>query len=111
MMYMLWLGGFRYVIGRREVMAVRDPKTEWLRVQIYRKMTPQQRIMIAAQLYEDGISILRASILDRYPDLTPEALQREVRRRLLSRVEFQQVEAYLQTRRQYGAAKHSTPSD
>ena len=31
-------------------MAVRDPKTEQLRVDIYRQMTPQARMLIAAQM-------------------------------------------------------------
>ena len=64
-------------------MAVRDPKTEWLRVQLYRQMTPQERIEIAARMFEDAVSIVRSSILDRNPDITPEALEREVRRRVL----------------------------
>jgi len=38
-------------------MAVRDPKNEWLRVKIYRSMTSQQRILLAAQMYEDGIRV------------------------------------------------------
>ena len=66
-------------------MAERDPKTEWLRVQLYRRMTPQQRIEIAAQLYDDGVGIVRSSILDRTPNIAPDALQREIRRRVLPR--------------------------
>ena len=66
-------------------MAERDPKTEWLRVQLYRRMTPQQRIEIAAQLYDDGVGIVRSSILDRNPNIAPDALQREIRRRVLPR--------------------------
>jgi hypothetical protein len=66
-------------------MAERDPKTEWLRVQLYRRMTPQQRIEIAAQLYDDGVGIVRSSILDRNPNIAPDVLQREIRRRVLPR--------------------------
>lgn len=51
-------------------MAERDPETEWLRVQIYRRMTPQQRIEIAAQMFEEGVDIVRSSILDRDPDIS-----------------------------------------
>lgn len=66
-------------------MAVRDKRTEWLRVQIYRRMSGEQRIQIAAEMYEDGVDIVRSSILDRQPDISPEELRREVRRRLLPR--------------------------
>ena len=66
-------------------MAVRDRRTEWLRVQMYRRMTPQERIRIAAQLFEDGVSIVRSSILDRNPEISEEELQQEIRRRVLPR--------------------------
>ncbi|MBM3189774.1 MAG: hypothetical protein FJZ90_13735 [Chloroflexi bacterium] len=38
-------------------MPTRDPVTEALRVRIYRAMTPEQRIAIAARLFEDGVAI------------------------------------------------------
>lgn len=66
-------------------MAIRDKRTEWLRVRLYRRMTPQQRILIAAQLFEDGVSIVRSSILDRYPDISPEELRERIRQRVLPR--------------------------
>lgn len=66
-------------------MAVRDKETEWLRVQLYRRMTPQQRILIAVQLFEDGVSIVRSSILDQHPDISPEELHYQTRRRVLPR--------------------------
>ncbi len=66
-------------------MAVRDKRTEALRVQIYRRMTPEQRMLIAAQMFEDGVEIVRGSILDRHPDWSPEEVEREVRRRVLPR--------------------------
>ena len=80
-------------------MAVRDPKNEWLRVKIYRSMTSQQRILLAAQMYEDGINTVRSSILDRRPDISQEELDRQVRRRLLPRNLFEKVEAALAQRR------------
>ena len=64
-------------------MAVRDPETEWLRVQIYRKMTPAERVEIAARLYEDAVALVRSSILHRRPDIAPDDLEYEVRRRVL----------------------------
>ena len=80
-------------------MAVRDPKNEWLRVKIYRNMTSQQRILLAAQMYEDGITMVRSSILDRHPDISQQELDRQVRRRLLPRNLFEKVEAALAQRR------------
>lgn len=79
-------------------MAVRDSATEWLRVQIYRDMTPQQRILIAAQMYEDGVDMVRSAILDRHPNTTPKELERQIRRRLLPRHLFEKVEAALALR-------------
>ena len=66
-------------------MAVRDKQTEWRRVQIYRRMTPDQRLLIAMQMFEDGLQIVRESILDRQPDISEEDLRLEVRRRVLGR--------------------------
>ena len=80
-------------------MAVRDPKNEWLRVKIYRNMTSQQRILLAAQMYEDGINMVRSSILDRHPDISQQELDRQVRRRLLPRNLFEKIEAALAQRR------------
>lgn len=66
-------------------MAVRDPETEWLRVQAYRRMTPAERMEIAAQMYEDAIALIRSSILFRNPDIPPDDLEYEIRRRVLPR--------------------------
>lgn len=64
-------------------MAVRDPKTEWLRVEIYRRMTPQQRIAIALEMTHEAIEMVRASIRYRQPDISEDDLEFEVRRRVL----------------------------
>jgi len=77
-------------------MGVRDPQTEWLRVQIYRRMGGEQRIALAAEMYEDGVAIVQASILDRYPDISADELRRQVRRRVLPRGLALQVERHLQ---------------
>ncbi len=78
-------------------MGVRDPQTEWMRVQAYRRMSGEQRIALAAEMFEDGVAIVRASILNRYPDISPDELKRQVRRRVLPRGLALQVERYLQT--------------
>jgi hypothetical protein len=46
-------------------MALRDQRTEWLKVQIYRRMMPGERIETAARISEDALAIVRSSILDR----------------------------------------------
>jgi len=79
-------------------MGVRDSQTEWMRVQIYRRMSGEQRIALAAEMFEDGVAIVRASILDRYPDISADELKRQVRRRVLPRGLALQVERYLRTR-------------
>ena len=67
-------------------MAVRDPATEWVRVQTYRRMTPAERMEIAAQMYDDAIALVRSSIRLRSPDIAPDDLEYEVRRRAPSGV-------------------------
>ncbi|MHB0874997.1 MAG: hypothetical protein ACYC5O_03010 [Anaerolineae bacterium] len=64
-------------------MAVRDERAEWLRVLIYRRMTAEQRLQIAAEMYDDALEIVADSIRDRRPDIGPDDLRREVRRRVL----------------------------
>jgi len=66
-------------------MAVRDPETEWLRVQAYRRMTPAERMEIAARMYEDAVALIRSSILYRTPGIATDDLEYEVRRRVLPR--------------------------
>jgi hypothetical protein len=64
-------------------MAERDPKTERLRVEIYRRMTPQQRIEIAFEMIHEATEMVRASIRLRQPDISEDDLEFEVRRRVL----------------------------
>ncbi|PKO22183.1 MAG: hypothetical protein CVU38_10790 [Chloroflexi bacterium HGW-Chloroflexi-1] len=66
-------------------MAVRDPETEWLRARTYRRMTPAERMEIAARMYEDAVSLVRSSILHQDPGISPEDLEYEIRRRVLPR--------------------------
>jgi len=88
-------------------MAVRDPKTEQIRIDIYRRMSGEQKVLIAAQMYEDAIANMRYAILDRYPDFTEEEIKREIRRRILTRDEFLKVEAHLEARRHQEAENGS----
>ena len=66
-------------------MAVRDPETEWLRIQTYRRMAPSERMEIAARMYEDAVALIRSSILYRTPGIAAADLEYEVRRRVLPR--------------------------
>ncbi len=92
-------------------MAVRDPKIEHLRVEAYRRMSGEQRIDIAADMFEDGVAIARASILDQDPDITPEELSQQIRRRVLPRELAEQVEAYLRKRSSHDCGtRHPTSS-
>lgn len=84
-------------------MAVRDPKTEKIRVEIYRQMAPEQKMLIAAQMYEDAIANMRSAILDRHPHFTEMELKREIRRRILPRHLFREVETHLEKCRQQKA--------
>jgi hypothetical protein len=65
--------------------SVRDKSTEWLRVRLYRQMSPEDRILTAARMFEDAVEIVRSSILDRSPDIDPAELERQVRHRVLPR--------------------------
>jgi len=64
-------------------MAVRNLETEWLRVQIYRRMAPQQRVAIALEMSAAEIEMVRASIRYRQPDIDDDDLEFEVRKRIL----------------------------
>jgi hypothetical protein len=72
-------------------MALRDERTERMRVSLYRRMTPEERILIAAQLFEDGVAIVRASILDQNPAIGAEELRERIRERVLPRGLARQV--------------------
>ena len=79
-------------------MAVRDKETEALRVALYRRMTPEERILLAAQMFEDGVDIVRSSILDQEPDISPEELHWRIRERVLPRGLARQVREALEER-------------
>ena len=66
-------------------MAVREEQTERLGVQLYRRVTPRQSILVAAGMFEDGITVVRPSIPDRHPDISPEKLRARIRQRMLPR--------------------------
>jgi len=86
-------------------MAIGDPDLEQLRVEAYRRMSGEQRIDIAADMFEDGVAIVRGSILDQQPDITPEELSQQIRRRVLPPELAEQVEAYLRKRSRH---EHAT---
>jgi len=65
--------------------ARRDPRTEGIRVAIYRRMTPEQRLSIAMQMREDAVQIVRDSVRQQHPDWDDRQMEAEVRRRVLPR--------------------------
>jgi hypothetical protein len=64
-------------------MAARDPKTEALRNEIYRRMSGEQKIALAMKMREDAIAMTRDSIRRRRPELSADDLELEVRKRYL----------------------------
>ncbi|HEY72929.1 MAG TPA: hypothetical protein G4N99_06605 [Thermoflexia bacterium] len=80
-------------------MSIRDSQTEWIRVQAYRRMGGERRIALAAEMFEDGVAIVRDSILDHYPDIGDDELRKRIRRRILPRELALQVEHYLRSRK------------
>ncbi len=66
-------------------MAVRDPKTEWMRVRGYRAMTPQRRSEIAQDLIRTGRSIVENAIQKQRPGLSPREFELELWNRIYSR--------------------------
>ncbi len=76
-------------------MAVRDPRTEWLRVKIYRSMTPQHRMRLALDLMDMAQRSALANIKLRHPRIADAELKREMRRRMLPRDLFDRLESYL----------------
>ena len=76
-------------------MAVRDPRTEWMRVKIYRGMTPQRRMQLALDLMDMARRSAIANIKLMHPQIDEQGVQRELRRRMLPRDLFERVEQYL----------------
>jgi hypothetical protein len=66
-------------------MAVRDESNEARLVRMYRQMSPAQRSEIAAQMFEDALALVRASIRQSHPHFSHAELETEVRRRMLPR--------------------------
>ena len=73
-------------------MAVRDSRTEWLRVKVYRDMTPQKRLDIVCSLNQTMRELALGNIRRVHPDWTLADVRRELRRRILSPELFAQVE-------------------
>lgn len=59
-------------------MAVRDPKTEWVRVRPRRCMAPAECMEIAARMCEDAVALIRSSTVYRIPGIPRDAPEYEV---------------------------------
>ncbi|MBI4674006.1 MAG: hypothetical protein HY741_20360 [Chloroflexi bacterium] len=66
-------------------MAVRDLKTEWLRVKGYRAMTPQRRFEIAQGLIHTGRMTVERAIQQQRPNLSARDLEIELWNRIYGR--------------------------
>ncbi len=64
-------------------MSVRDPKTEALRNEIYRRMSGSEKIEIAMKMREQALEMVRDSIRRRRPEISEDDLEFEVRKRYL----------------------------
>jgi len=64
---------------------MRDHETEALRVAIYWRMTGEQRLAIAMRMFDEGVELVRASILAQEPGISAKELQYRVRERVLGR--------------------------
>lgn len=81
-------------------MAVRDPKTEWLRVKGYRAMTPQRRFAIAQELVKTGRVTVARAIRRQRPDLSPREFEIELWNRIYGRAWAEQLRASVRKGRQ-----------
>lgn len=81
-------------------MAVRDVKTEWLRVKGYRAMTPQRRSQIAQGLVRTGRKTVARAIQHQRPELSPREFEIELWNRIYGRVWTQRVRALPRKERQ-----------
>jgi hypothetical protein len=72
-------------------MAIRDPQTEWRRVQGYRAMTPQRRFEIAQGLMRSGRSTVERAIQEQRPGLSPQEIEFELWNRIYGRRWLAQV--------------------
>ncbi len=81
-------------------MAVRDAKTEWLRVRGYRAMTPQRRFEIAQELVKTGRVTVARAIRRQYPELSPREFEIELWNRVYGRAWAEQLRGSLRKGRQ-----------
>jgi hypothetical protein len=64
-------------------MAERDPRTEALRDEIYRRMSGGEKVAIAMRMREEALKMVRDSIRRQRPDISDDDLEFEVRKRYL----------------------------
>jgi hypothetical protein len=81
-------------------MAERDPKTEWLRVEIYRRMSGGEKVAIAMRMRAEALDMVRASIRLRQPDISDDDLEFEVRKRYMPPGMAEQLEPLRRERAQ-----------
>ncbi len=82
-------------------MARRDPRTEWLRVQGYRVMTPAQRAEVAQSLLRAGRLTVERAIQEQRPGLSPYQVELELWHRIYGRQWLTRVRALKRQGRKY----------
>jgi len=80
--------------------AQRDPKTEWLRVQGYRAMTPQRRFEIAQSMILTGRKTVEHAIREQNPDLSAREFEIELWNRIYDRAWASRIAALPRRKRQ-----------
>jgi hypothetical protein len=55
----------------------------WKQIEIYRRMTPQQRLQIGFELYALAHEMVHCSVRHQHPDWDDQQVNQEVRRRFL----------------------------
>jgi len=56
-------------------------ETSQMQLEIYRLMSGEQKLHASYELYQFAVMLMKSSILESSPDITPEALKKELIRR------------------------------
>jgi hypothetical protein len=70
-------------IGEKEKRGIHPERADPMQIDIYRRMTPEQKWDVAGALYDTARKLTEAGERMRHPDWTDEQVQRAVSRRML----------------------------
>ena len=60
---------------------MRPEEGMWKQIEVYRRMTPQERLQICFQLYQLTRTVVRQGVKHQHPDWDEQQIQNEVLRR------------------------------